>query len=92
MWGWRAVAVLILGLLWCASSMAAGDEEALKKEIKELLETTRNGAKLTSALVLCLIAYFLGTLHIENVEEVSKDDPAEMEEAASEGWLAQHGV
>ena len=22
MWGWRAIAVLILGLLWCASSMA----------------------------------------------------------------------
>ena len=96
MLGWRAMAVLMLGLLWCASSMAAGEgvtaEETLKGEVTDLFKTTRGGVKLTAALVLCLVGYFLGTLRIEGVDEVNKDDPSEMEEAASEGWLAQFGV
>ena len=67
-------------------------EEILKGEVTDLFKTTRGGVKLTVALVLCLVGYFLGTLRIEGVDEVNKDDPSEMEEAASEGWLAQFGV
>ena len=59
-----AMWILMLGILWCASSMAAGDEDALKEEVKTLLETKRNGVKLSAALVLCLITYFVSTLKI----------------------------
>ena len=70
--------------------MAAGDEEALCEEVKTLLETKRNGVKLSAALVLCLISYFVYTLKIGDTEEINQDDADEMEEAASEGWLEQY--
>ena len=81
-----AMWILMLGILWCASSMAAGEDDAIKEEVKTLLETKRNGVKLSAALVLCLITYFVSTLKIGDVEEINKDDADEMEQAAEEGW------
>ena len=95
MWGARAMLFLVLGLWWCASSFAVGDDEdadALKGELKSLLGSTRGGVKLSAALVLCLVTYFIEYLRIDEVDEVNKDDPEEMEEAASEGWAAQYGA
>ena len=59
--------------------MAAGDDDAIKESVKTLLETKRNGVKLSAALVLCLITYFVSTLKIGDVEEFNKDDADEME-------------
>ena len=87
------VAVCVLGL-WFASCMAAGEEEeaGLVAALKTLLGTTQNGKKLGAALIVCLVAYFISEVKISDVEEVPKDDPDEMEEAASEAWQSEHAA
>ena len=77
------VVSFVLGL-WCSSCMAAGEEEAeLPGLAKTLFGTSRNGIKLGTALVMCLITYYISEVRITDVEEIPKDEPDEMEEAAS---------
>ena len=79
-------------VLLVSSCLAAGEEESgLATELKDLLGATRHGLKLGSALVLALVTYYIATVKIEDVDEVPKDDPEEIEEAAGEAWSGKYG-
>ena len=84
---------LALDLL-VSSCLAAGEDEgppAISGELKDLLGATRHGLKLGSALVVALVTYYIATVKIEDVDEVPKDDPEEIEEAAGEAWSDKYG-
>ena len=85
----------VLGL-WCSSCMAAGDKEEESSELPGLLKTlfgtTRNGVKLGTALIMCLITYYISEVKVTEVDEIPKDEPEEMEEAACEAWQNEYTV
>ena len=73
--------------------MAVGDEESpLVTELKGLFGSTCNGVKLSTALVLALVSYFIAVVKMTDVEEVPKDAVDEMEEAATEAWMTAHSM
>ena len=81
------LAALSLNLLFVWSVMAAGEAEgSLSGELKELFESTNNSVKLGAALVVALVTYFIAVVKIKDVDEVPKNDPEELEEAAAEAW------
>ena len=90
---WHLLLSVALGLLWCASCMAVGDEDSpLVTELKGLFGSTCNGVKLSTALALALVSYFIAVVKITDVEEVPKDAVDEMEEAATEAWQTAHSM
>ena len=71
--------------LLVSTCVAVGEDgSTLPTELKDLLGASRHAVKLGAALVAALVTYFLTVVKIEDIEEVSKDAPDEMEEAASE--------
>ena len=63
------------------------DREELVKAFKALFAAPSNGVKLTGVVVSSMASYFVDELKLSELEEVAKDDPAEMEEAANEAWM-----
>ena len=85
-------------LVLCSVSLtcvAMGDVDAeivdeLRAKLKSLFTAVRNGISLTGALIVALVTFYSTVMMVENVEEVSINDPDELEEAAAEAWQHTH--
>ena len=58
-----------------------GDTE-LSEEVQGLLTSVRHGVELPNKVVQALGSYFVEELEVESVDEISKDDPDELEASA----------
>ena len=67
------------------------DRDELLKEFTALFSAPSNGVKLPKILVGGLSTYFVDELKLADITEVARNDPNEMEEAASEAWASKFG-
>ena len=66
------------------------DRDELLKEFSALFSAPSNGVKLPKILVGGLSIYFVDELKLDDITEVARNDPNEMEEAATEAWAAKY--
>ena len=66
------------------------DRDELLKEFTALFSAPSNGVKLPKILVGGLSTYFVDELKLADITEVARNDPNEMEEAATEAWAAKY--
>ena len=66
------------------------ERDELLKEFSALFLAPSNGVKLPKVLVGSLSIYFVDELKLVEVDEVARNNPNEMEEAASEAWTARY--
>ena len=90
---WVRSLVAFALVLLVSTCVAVGEEVSnLPNELKDLLSSSRHSVKLGAALVAALVTYFLTVVKIEDIDEVPKDAPDEMQESASEAWDEENGV
>ena len=90
---WVCSLVAFALVLLVSTCVAVGEEGSnLPNELKDLLSSSRHSVKLGAALVAALVTYFMTVVKIEDIEEVPKDAPDEMQESASEAWDEENGV
>lgn len=63
-----------------------GVPEGLLNDMQEFLAAPRNCVSLCTKLVVALATFLVNVLGMREVEDVAKDDPEYMADAASEAW------
>ena len=62
----------------------AEDVDELRGKLKALFASTRNGISLPGALSVALVTFYASVMMVGSLDEVSLNDPDELEEAAAE--------
>ena len=68
----------------------AEDVDELRGKLKALFASTRNGISLPGALSVALVTFYASVMMVGSLDEVSLNDPDELEEAAAEAWQHTH--